>query len=243
MTSCWIAFGGNLGDVPRTFDAACDSLRTAGLTVERRSRVYETAPMGAQAGGRFCNAAAELHTSLPPLELLHVLQAVETAHGRQRELRWGPRTIDLDLILYGAESIQTPRLTVPHPACWYRRFVLDPLVDIAPQVMHPVFRCPLAELRKRLLTRPLPLALIPDYPAGQLIRDPLFQTFGANICWVADAGEAVIAFAQIDAAAASDVPADRPRLAHVVSLGPGSDAVQAATDVISAALDEPRPLN
>lgn len=243
MTSCWIAFGGNLGDVPRTFDAACESLRQAGVTLPHRSRVYETAPMGAQAGGRFCNAAAELQTELPPLELLRTLQQVETAHGRTRDVRWGPRTLDLDLILYGAEIVHTPQLTVPHPACWFRRFVLDPLVEIAPQALHPVFRRSVSELRARLLLRPLPLAISPDLPAAQEVREAVSGSFGGAVRWVADPGEAVLAFAPPEAAAADPIRLAEANLAHCVRLGQGGDSVQAVMDMVRAALDEPRPLN
>jgi 2-amino-4-hydroxy-6-hydroxymethyldihydropteridine diphosphokinase len=120
---------------------------------------HETAAVGDQAGSRFLNAAAELETDLAPLELLDRLQAIELELGRARETRWGPRTLDLDLVFYGSQIIESPRLVVPHPAAWYRRFVLDPLTEIAPRFVHPVKLIEVAALRDRLLARPLRVSL------------------------------------------------------------------------------------
>ena len=153
---CLIALGGNVGPVEETFATALAQFdAAAGVQVLRSSSVHRSAPVGGHAGGEFRNAAAEFETDLPPLELLDRLQAIESQFGRTRDIRWGPRTLDLDLILYGSEMIDQPRLRVPHPACWYRRFVLDPVVELAPDTIHPEKRATFAHLRDRLLPRPL----------------------------------------------------------------------------------------
>jgi 2-amino-4-hydroxy-6-hydroxymethyldihydropteridine diphosphokinase len=130
-----------------------------GNTVAAVSRFRRTEPVGQDAGGEFLNAAAEIDTTLSPLDLLDSLQSIELALGRKRTVRWGPRTIDLDLLFYGSEIIDVPRLAVPHPAAWYRRFVLDPLVEIAPSYVHPERQADIQTLHARLLVRPLVAAI------------------------------------------------------------------------------------
>lgn len=156
MTTCLIGLGGNLGNVPQTIVGALQSLsRLPGVRVDRWSSLYQTAPVGAAAGSEFTNAAAQLETTLSARELLSGLLAVESEFGRQREIEWGPRTLDLDLLFYGNEIIDDlPVLHVPHSGCWYRRFVLDPLFELAPDFMHPEKQQTIAELRNRLLVRP-----------------------------------------------------------------------------------------
>lgn len=161
MSRCWIALGGNQGSVSETFRRAAELLRqTPGITVTQLSQLYTTAPVGADAGGEFLNAAAELQSTLSPFELLARLHEVESQLGRARTVHWGPRTLDLDLLLYADQQVSTPTLTVPHPHLWYRRFVLDPLVEIAPDVVHCGHALTIAQLRERLLLRPLNCALL-----------------------------------------------------------------------------------
>src|SRR5262249_14782283 len=144
------------GVVHETFGKALEKLASAPhSTVPAVSRSLPTRSIGERAGAGFLNAAAEIDTSLPPLELLDLLQSIELALGRQRTVHWGPRTLDLDLLFYGTEVIDSPRLVVPHPAAWYRRFVLDPLVEIAPRLVHPEKQVDIHALRQRLLVRPL----------------------------------------------------------------------------------------
>ena len=222
-TRCLVALGGNVGNVAETFETALGEL-TAGSTdcqsvlLGRISTNFSTPAVGSQAGGGFLNAAAEVVTTLSPLELLRRLQEIEASHGRDRRRKaeggrrkaerqegrivsqrpvgpssliphpssfiphpsslitvgaparsqdptaWGPRTLDLDLILYGDQVIDTPELHVPHPACWYRRFVLDPLVEIAADTIHPVKQASFGELRSRLLPRPLTVAFTGGTP-------------------------------------------------------------------------------
>lgn len=103
-----------------------------------QSPLYKSAPLGPPDQPDFINAVAALETALPAAELLHALQAIETAHGRVRGgLRWGPRTLDLDLLLYGDAVIRTPQLQVPHPGLPERGFVLYPLADLAPALDVP----------------------------------------------------------------------------------------------------------
>lgn len=147
-----IGFGSNLGDRSATIRAAADELRAApGVQSVRRSSMHETDPVGGPPGQpAYLNAAAVVETTLSPRELLDRLLEIERQLGRQRRERWGPRTIDLDLLLYDDRVIDEPGLTVPHPRMHERRFVLEPLVEIAPDMIHPVLRATVRELFDRL---------------------------------------------------------------------------------------------
>lgn len=171
MTTSLISMGGNLGDVAQTIEEALKRLQqTPGIDVINRSSLHRTKPVGADAGTEFINAAAMLETSLTASELLDRLLAVESELGRVRTIHWGPRTLDLDLIFFGNEIIhEPPRLQVPHPASWYRRFVLDPIAEIAPQFVHPEKQVSVVELQRRLLARPLSVWLIGDSAAVDVI--------------------------------------------------------------------------
>lgn len=157
MTTCLIGLGGNLGNVPQTIVGALQMLaQVPGVRVERWSALYQTAPVGAVAGSEFINAAAVLVTTLSPRELLDRLMAVENEFGRERKVTWGPRTLDLDLLFFGDDVVNDPPvLRVPHSGCWYRRFVLDPLFELVPTFVHPEKHQTIAELRDRLMVRPL----------------------------------------------------------------------------------------
>jgi 2-amino-4-hydroxy-6-hydroxymethyldihydropteridine diphosphokinase len=160
MPRCQIALGGNVGSVEQTFQTALAGLaEDARIAVTRISTVWRTRPVGPHAGEEFRNAAAEFQTEIHPLALLDVLKDIEKRAGRSPGEHWGPRPLDLDLIFYGDQIIDHQRLCVPHPACWYRRFVLDPLEEIAADVPHPVKGLTVGALRSRLLERPLRLAL------------------------------------------------------------------------------------
>ena len=142
MTTAYIALGANLGDRRRHLDAAVVAVRAmAGVDAVRVSGIYETDPVGPADQGRFLNAAAEVTTSRSARALLDGLLAIEARLGRppraERE-HWGPREIDLDLLLYGEAVIDEPGLTVPHPRLAERGFVLLPLCDLAPGLVHPV---------------------------------------------------------------------------------------------------------
>lgn len=160
MVLCYISAGGNVGDVDATLDSAISLLEQShGLRVLEESPRFGTPPMGENAGEtRFRNSVIAIESDLSPIDLLDRLQDVENRLGRIREVRWGPRTIDLDIVLFGDLELRSERLVLPHPAAWHRRFVLDPLVEIAPRVLFPGMARTADELRTRLLPRPLPVA-------------------------------------------------------------------------------------
>jgi 2-amino-4-hydroxy-6-hydroxymethyldihydropteridine diphosphokinase len=136
MPRALIALGGNVGDVRATFDKAIGQIcGLAQATILARSSDYATPPWGDEQQARFINACIEIDTSLDPRALLFALQKIETQFGRDRnrERRWGPRTLDLDLIAYDDVSMQEPELTLPHPRLFERAFVLVPLAEIAPE--------------------------------------------------------------------------------------------------------------
>ena len=135
MADVLIALGGNVGDVRATFKKAIANLcGMAQAALLARSSDYATPPWADEQQPRFINACIEIETSLDPHALLFTLQKVEKKFGRDRasEIRWGPRTLDLDLIAYDDVSIQKPELTLPHPRLFERSFVLVPLAEIAP---------------------------------------------------------------------------------------------------------------
>ncbi len=108
--------------------------------LQKVSSVYKTEPIGYEAQAEFLNGVAAIQTDFPPLSLLQVLKDIETAIGRQHRIRWGPREIDLDILIYGDVCLQTEKLVIPHPEMHLRHFVLVPLAEIAPDLVHPVFQ-------------------------------------------------------------------------------------------------------
>ena len=140
MTRAYVALGSNLGDREATLRSALEALAAEpGIDVVAVSRFYDTEPVGYVDQPRFLNGAAALETELPPRELLERLLAVELRFGRSREdvPSQGPRTLDLDLLLYGDAEIDEPGLRVPHPRLHERRFVLEPLADLDPGLEVP----------------------------------------------------------------------------------------------------------
>jgi 2-amino-4-hydroxy-6-hydroxymethyldihydropteridine diphosphokinase len=131
-TLAYIGLGANLGDARQTIAAAIETLRaSSGILAIRQAPLYSSDPVDAQ-GPVFINTVIAVDTTLDPLPLLDLLQAIEQQHGRERPYRNAPRTLDLDLLLYGTQTIDTPRLSVPHPRMHQRAFVLRPLQDLAP---------------------------------------------------------------------------------------------------------------
>jgi 2-amino-4-hydroxy-6-hydroxymethyldihydropteridine diphosphokinase len=139
VTRAYVGLGANLGDRERTLRAAVDALAAeAGIEVVSVSTLRETEPLGVGEQPRFLNGAVELETTLTARELLERLLAVEQRFGRVRiPGEHGPRTLDLDLLLYGDEAIDEPGLTVPHPRLHERSFVLEPLAELAPDLVVP----------------------------------------------------------------------------------------------------------
>jgi len=138
----YIGLGSNLGDRQAVIQAAIDLLRSAeGVQAVRLSGLYKTDPVGGPPGqGRYLNAAARVETTLDPPALLDLLLTTEHTLGRRRSERWGPRTIDLDLLLFDRQTLHGPTLTIPHPRMHERRFVLEPLAEIAPEAVHPTLQ-------------------------------------------------------------------------------------------------------
>jgi 2-amino-4-hydroxy-6-hydroxymethyldihydropteridine diphosphokinase len=146
----YIGLGANVGDTAATLRQALELLnRREDVAVHRISQFLRTKPVGGPEGqADYLNAAAEIHTTLSPPELLAAMQEVEAVLGRNRarEQRWGPRTCDLDLLLYDEVILDTPELTIPHPCMHQRGFVLGPLAQIAPEAAHPVLKKPVSQL-------------------------------------------------------------------------------------------------
>jgi|SRR5690554_1626091 len=138
MATVFIALGANLDHPHQTLLDAIDTLsHLPQLKHLVASSLYRSSPMGPVDQPDYVNAVACAETSLTPIQLLDLLQAVEHDFGRKREIHWGPRTLDLDILLYGREQINQPRLTIPHPGLSERDFVLVPLVELAPDLILP----------------------------------------------------------------------------------------------------------
>jgi 2-amino-4-hydroxy-6-hydroxymethyldihydropteridine diphosphokinase len=134
VSRAYVGFGANLGDPASTLRAAAAELGSRAGRVTAVSPVYRSTPVGVTDQPLFLNAVAALDTALSPDALLDVLLAVEAEHGRVRDVRWGPRTLDLDLLWYEDTVREDPRLTLPHPRAHEREFVLRPLCDLAPEL-------------------------------------------------------------------------------------------------------------
>jgi len=134
VTRAYLGLGSNLGDRLAHLQRAIDALgATAGINVTAVSSVYETAPVGGPEQDDYLNAVVAIETDLAPHALLAAAMAVEQLEDRVRDVRWGPRTLDVDVLLFGDEQIDTPDLVVPHPRMHERAFVLMPLRDVAPE--------------------------------------------------------------------------------------------------------------
>lgn len=130
----YLGLGGNVGDRKKYLRRALDELeKEAEVRVLKRSSLYETSPLGPRQRN-FLNQAVRIATSLGPFELLALLKRIEKRLGRKKAVRWGSRAIDLDILTYGRRRISSPSLTVPHPGLGGRRFVLEPLREIAPRL-------------------------------------------------------------------------------------------------------------
>lgn len=175
MTRVYLGLGSNLGDRPANIATALDALVESAITVCAVSPLYESEPWGFVEQPRFLNAACAVETDRRPHPLLDLLKAIEKRMGRAcssgsastTEVRYGPRPIDLDILLYGDQCIDTPRLTVPHRFMLERAFVLVPLADIAPTVRHPCTGLTIAQHLARLGPTP-EVAAYPPGLAGEM---------------------------------------------------------------------------
>jgi 2-amino-4-hydroxy-6-hydroxymethyldihydropteridine diphosphokinase len=155
-STAYLSLGSNLGNREQSLRQAIARLMEAG-TVVQQSSIYETEPVEFTAQPWFLNCVVELETEMTPRRLLAELLAIEQEMGRERTQKKGPRVIDLDILLFGDLVTSSADLTIPHPAMQERRFVLEPLVEIAPQVTHPRLKKTAKELLERL-------------PSGQSVR-------------------------------------------------------------------------
>jgi len=135
-TRAYVGLGSNIGDRLAHLKAAVQALETRGIVVKEASSVYETDPVGPPQPD-FLNAAVALEADLPPVELVAALKEVEAEIGRQQAERWGPRVIDLDLLLYGEQTVSEPGITVPHPELTNRAFALVPVLEMDGDVELP----------------------------------------------------------------------------------------------------------
>jgi len=146
VTTVYLSLGSNLGDREGYLRNALQLLRAAGLDLKRVSGIYETEPRDLTGQPLFLNLVSELETDRPPRDLLRIAQQVEEKLGRERIIEKGPRTIDIDILFHGDLILETVRLTIPHPRLAQRRFVLEPLAELAPGYVHPVLGKTIREL-------------------------------------------------------------------------------------------------
>lgn len=144
----YLSLGSNVGDRKENLNAACSLLKKAHIKILRYSSIYETQPVDFASQPWFLNQVLEVSTGQIPDELLDIIKKIEKKIGRKRSLQKGPRKIDIDIILAGEFIQQTPHLKIPHPRMHKRNFVLVPLREVAPGVMHPVLKKTIESLAK-----------------------------------------------------------------------------------------------
>jgi len=149
MATAYIGIGSNLGNRQENCLRAIELLQRGRVIVTKRSSLYETEPWGMKDQPRFINMVIQIETSLEPKELLTVLKDTEKEIGREKLSKWGPRTIDLDILLFDDIILHEDNLTIPHPLMHERDFVLRPLCEIAPDIHHPLLKSSMYELMQQ----------------------------------------------------------------------------------------------
>jgi 2-amino-4-hydroxy-6-hydroxymethyldihydropteridine diphosphokinase len=151
MAMVYLGIGSNLGDKQGNCLDALERLSTKGISISKRSAIYETQPWGVDDQPDFVNMAVEAETGMSPEELLVTLKEIECEMGRKAGTRWGPRLIDLDVLFYDDRIVQSKDLVIPHPLLHKRDFVLLPLAEISPECVHPVLKKTIRELAQELI--------------------------------------------------------------------------------------------
>jgi 2-amino-4-hydroxy-6-hydroxymethyldihydropteridine diphosphokinase len=155
LTTAYLSLGSNLGDREANLLKALERLESAGARVLRRSSIYETEPQEMREQPWFLNQVVEIGTTLSPLELLARIRDIEHGLGRQRVVEKGPRTIDIDILFYGDLILATIELQIPHPRLAERRFVLEPLAELAPELRDPKTGRTASEMRASIEGQPV----------------------------------------------------------------------------------------
>lgn len=150
-TTAFVGLGSNLGDRRSNIESAIEAMeRTARVEIVRRTGLAQTAPWGLEDQPPFLNAIAMISTTMGPVSLMSRLKEIEKEVGRTHsEVRWGPREIDLDILLFGDLVLDTPELTIPHPRMLQRQFVIEQLVELDDSIVHPTTHVPLAKYMGR----------------------------------------------------------------------------------------------
>ncbi|HXN22311.1 MAG TPA: 2-amino-4-hydroxy-6-hydroxymethyldihydropteridine diphosphokinase [Candidatus Dormibacteraeota bacterium] len=162
----YLSLGSNIGDRAAHLSSAIAALNSSGVPVLRQSSIYETEPVDFVDQDWFLNSVLEAETSLSPQQLLSLLREIERTHGSRKLILKGPRSLDIDILFYGSRIIGAAELEIPHPRLCNRRFVLVPLAELAPLLIHPVRRATVTEL----------LAATPDRSQVRLWHPPAPQT-------------------------------------------------------------------
>lgn len=146
MFIAYLGIGSNLGNREENCLRAIELLEKKGIKIKKRSSLYETKPWGIENQPLFLNMAIEIETNLQPEKLLKLLKDIEVELGRKNTIKWGPRIIDLDILLFNDIIVDKKDLKIPHPLMHKREFVLKPLSEIAPEIYHPLLKCRIDEL-------------------------------------------------------------------------------------------------
>jgi 2-amino-4-hydroxy-6-hydroxymethyldihydropteridine diphosphokinase len=153
MSTVYIGIGSNLGNRQKNCLRAIELLEKRGIIIKERSSMYETEPWGIENQPKFINMAVKIETRLNPNKLLNILKDIETEIGRIDFFTWGPRIIDIDILLVDNIILNSDNLKIPHPLMHKRDFVLQPLCEIAPDIKHPLFKLSINELLQKLLKK------------------------------------------------------------------------------------------